>query len=64
LYRGKALLWANTEDSDPGSSLELRSRHEAKPVLKGRKYAANAWVHQYNFKIPNLWGCTGAFDVI
>ena len=62
--RGKAVLWANTLDSAPGSEVDLRIKHEARPVTKGRKFAANAWIHQFNFKIPNLWGCTGAFDVL
>mgnify|MGYP005993173991 FL=1 len=36
--------------------------HEAKPVIKGTKYAANSWIHLYNYAKSNLWGCTGAFD--
>jgi prolyl 4-hydroxylase len=36
--------------------------HEAKPVLKGKKIAANSWIHLFNYEVPNLWGCTGSFD--
>jgi hypothetical protein len=35
---------------------------KAKPVIKGRKFAANSWLHLYDFAKPNLWGCTGTFD--
>ena len=41
-HRGKVLLFANTENSDP-YTLDTRSRHESEPVLKGTKYVANAW---------------------
>ena len=41
---------------------DIRTMHEARPVLRGTKYAANAWIHLYNYETPNLWGCTGAFD--
>ena len=43
---------------------EDRTYHEACTVTKGVKYAANAWVHLYNFAVPNLWGCTGIFDTL
>lgn len=38
-----------------------KQEHQAMPVKKGLKYAANAWIHLYNYKVPNLWGCTGSF---
>ena len=46
--------------SDP-TKQDIRTRHQALKVDKGVKYAANAWIHLYNYKTPNLWGCTGAF---
>jgi len=58
---GRAVLWPSTLDSDPKEQ-DPRTHHEALPVIKGEKRAANAWIHLQNFKIPNLWGCTGAFD--
>lgn len=61
--KGKALLWPSTQDSN----LEMqdhRTTHEAKPVIRGKKFAANTWIHLYNFVTPNLWGCTGTFDQI
>jgi prolyl 4-hydroxylase len=36
--------------------------HEAKAVVKGRKFAANSWIHLFNYVEPNLYGCTGSFD--
>ena len=59
--KGRALLWPSTLDSNP-ELIDTRTRHEAKPVIKGRKFAANAWIHSHDFMKPNLWGCTGTFD--
>jgi prolyl 4-hydroxylase len=59
--RGRALLWPSVLDSDV-TAIDIRTRHEAKPVIQGVKYAANAWIHLYNYAIPNLWACTGSID--
>ena len=59
--KGKALLWANTLNHSP-SDMDQRTMHEARPVVRGKKFAANSWIHMYNFETPNLHGCTGAFD--
>ena len=59
--KGKALLWPSVLDEDLNKQ-ERRTYHEALPVIKGQKIAANAWIHLYNFHVPNHWGCTGAFD--
>ena len=48
-------------DDDPRRQ-DARTHHQAKPVIKGLKYAANAWIHSYNYRIPNHWGCSGSFD--
>ena len=56
--KGRALLWPSTLDSDP-TKMDPRTRHEAKPVIKGRKYAANYWIHLYNFMITHRYGCAG-----
>jgi len=42
---GRAVLWPSVLNEDP-LSRDGRTHHEAKPVLKGKKYAANAWLHQ------------------
>jgi prolyl 4-hydroxylase len=59
--KGMALLWPGVHDHDP-REIDSRTQHTARPVIKGRKYAANSWIHMNDFVVPNLWGCTGAFD--
>jgi prolyl 4-hydroxylase len=59
--QGRALLWPSVLDSDLLEK-DSRTMHEARPVVKGRKFAANSWIHLYDFATPNLWGCTGTFD--
>lgn len=56
--KGKALLWPSTLDADPDKQ-DASTMHEAMPVIRGTKYAANSWLHLYNYEVPNLWGCTG-----
>ena len=56
---GKAILWPSVlddmETQEPGTF------HQANDVIKGHKYATNAWIHLYDYEISNHWGCTGAF---
>ena len=59
--KGRALLWPSTLNENPEAQ-DRRTMHEARPVIKGIKYAANAWIHLFDYSIPNLWGCTGSFD--
>ena len=59
--KGRALLWPSVLNEDT-ARMDERTHHEAKPVIEGRKFAANAWIHLYDFAKPNLWGCTGSFD--
>lgn len=54
--KGRAVVWPNVLDASPNKA-DLRTRHEAKPVLKGEKIAANFWIHQYDFKTPHQYGC-------
>lgn len=61
--KGRAVLWPSTLDSNP-ELVNPRTVHEAKPVIKGTKFAANAWIHLYDYAKPNLWGCTGSFEEI
>lgn len=55
---GRMLLWPSVLDSDP-EEMDPRTDHEAVPVIKGTKYAGNAWIHLYDFATPNSMGCTG-----
>mmetsp|Transcript_5321 Transcript_5321/g.6946 ORF Transcript_5321/g.6946 Transcript_5321/m.6946 type:complete len:501 (+) Transcript_5321:69-1571(+) len=59
--KGRAILWPSVTNENPDAQ-DMRTFHEALPVEKGRKYAANHWIHSHNFRVANLWGCTGAFD--
>ena len=58
--KGRALVWPSVMNEDPAKS-DMRMWHEALPVVKGTKYAANHWIHQYDSKNENLWGCGGSF---
>ena len=40
--KGKALLWPGVLNQFP-MTIDDRTRHEARPVIKGIKYAANTW---------------------
>jgi prolyl 4-hydroxylase len=59
--KGRALLWPSITDRN-ATEIDPRMIHEAKAVVKGRKFAANGWIHVYDYMTPNLWGCTGTFD--
>ena len=39
------------------STDEPYTNHEAVPVEEGTKYAANVWVHNYDFRTPATAGC-------
>lgn len=47
--KGTALLWSNVKSDDP-TEADRRLVHEGLPVVKGNKFAANVWVHQYNWR--------------
>ena len=55
--KGRALLWPSVLNSDPSSS-DDRMMHEALEVIKGKKYAANAWIHLYDNVTLTRIGCT------
>ena len=56
--KGRALLWPSTFDARPLEQ-DIRTFHEAKPVIRGTKFAANMWIHQFDFKKAHRLGCTG-----
>ena len=56
--KGRAVLWPSVTSDDPNVKDE-RTGHEALPVTRGTKYAANVWVHLFDFVTPNALGCTG-----
>jgi prolyl 4-hydroxylase len=49
--KGMVLLWANVLDSDPHKEDE-RMWHQALPVVKGLKHAANFWIHMRDSRTP------------
>lgn len=54
--KGSALLWPNVRDADVRIA-DMRTEHEAKPPTAGLKFSANLWLHQYDFRSPNVRGC-------
>lgn len=54
--KGKVLLWPSVQDANP-QLIDIRTRHGAINVTKGIKYAANAWLHQGDFKSAHAKGC-------
>ena len=59
--KGSAILWPSVLDHDP-TVRDERTHHEALPVISGVKFAANHWIHQYDYVTPSHWGCTGSFE--
>ena len=54
--KGRVLIWPSVKDDDPDEE-DFRTDHEALAVIKGRKFAANAWVHMRDFKTGYKLGC-------
>jgi len=54
--KGKALIWPSVLDEHP-TKIDIRTRHGALNVADGIKYAANAWLHQGDFKSAHAKGC-------
>ena len=47
--KGSALLWPSVLEDQP-TRQEPKTFHQAKPVIKGTKFAANSWIHMYNYR--------------
>eukprot|EP01084_Bolivina_argentea_P289384 496929_1 len=56
--KGSVAIWSSVLNDDP-FQMEQKTNHEALPVTKGIKYAANLWTHMYNFHGPYHLMCTG-----
>lgn len=54
--RGRALLWPSVLNSNPMKK-DGRFMHQALDVEAGVKYAANAWIHQFDYVTPQKTGC-------
>ena len=58
--KGSAVLWPSVRDTDPDLD-EPMTYHEGLPPDTGIKYAANVWVHNYDYRTPAAKGCPFAF---
>ena len=56
--RGSAVLWPHGLDSNPREK-DVRTHHEAMPVIRGTKWGANYWIHGRDFKLAMASGCDG-----
>lgn len=54
--RGRALLWPSVLNDKPLKK-DFRTKHQALPVDKGVKFAANSWIHMYDYVTPQRDGC-------
>ena len=50
--KGRALIWPNVLDGDL-LKMDKRTYHEALPLIKGRKFGANAWFYLRKFQDDN-----------
>lgn len=55
--RGSAILWPSVLSDDPWVTDE-RTRHESLPVVRGTKFAANFWIHMFEFQDAHNRGCS------
>ena len=58
--RGRAVFWPSVFDHDPSAvraTSDQRTTHEALTVTKGQKFAANMWLHQFDFQNTLGAGC-------
>lgn len=55
--RGAAVVWPNVLDHSL-KDIDIRTFHEAKPVKKGVKFAANIWFHPFDYDAALQNGCT------
>jgi prolyl 4-hydroxylase len=54
--QGRVLIWPSILDDDVNGE-DPRTNHEALAVVKGYKYAANAWIHLRDFQSGFNMGC-------
>jgi len=55
--KGRALLWPSVLNSAPMDK-DGRTTHQAMDVEAGTKFAANGWIHMYDYITPQGLGCT------
>ena len=60
--RGSAVWWPHGKPTNPRAK-DDRTHHEAQPVIVGKKYAANYWIHGDDFKNAMASACDGRSGV-
>ena len=48
---GRVVIWPSVLNDNPDQP-DPHTMHQAEPVIRGVKYAANAWFHQRDYKTP------------
>jgi prolyl 4-hydroxylase len=54
--KGRALLWPSVLNSEPLKK-DGRMMHQALEVEEGMKFAANGWIHMYDYVSAQAKGC-------
>jgi hypothetical protein len=54
--KGAAVLWPSVTSADPSED-EPSTNHEGLPPIRGIKFAANAWIHNYDYRTPAATNC-------
>ena len=54
--KGRALLWPSVLN-ESANEIDERTLHQALPVEAGTKFAANAWMHQGDYKDAHERNC-------
>lgn len=54
--KGRAVLWPSVLNLNPMNK-DGRMMHQALPVNDGLKFGANAWIHMFDYQLPQLSGC-------
>lgn len=58
--KGAAAFWPDVQNMNP-KRCDKRYDHHAMDVIKGVKYGANIWIHNFDYTTASHWGCTGSF---
>jgi prolyl 4-hydroxylase len=56
--KGRAVLWPSTRNAAP-AELDVRTIHQAEPVVAGVKLSANLWLHTHDYMAAVSRSCTG-----
>lgn len=54
--KGSVVLWPSVMSDDPDRD-EPMTNHEALPVEEGQKFAANVWIHNFDYRTPSQANC-------